>query len=332
MNAGMVLVTGASGFVGSALTRALLAAGYRVRVLVRPSSRRDNLAGLDIEIVEGDICSGASLTRAMKDVRFLFHAAADYRLWAPDPDAIIRNNVEGTRHIMNAAMAAGVERIVYTSSVATLAPTLDGTPADEHRALSEDQAIGAYKRSKVIAERLVEAMAQRQRLPVIIVNPSTPIGPRDIKPTPTGRVIVEAARGRIPAYVDTGLNLVHVDDVAQGHLHALAHGKLGERYILGGTDVSLAQLLADIARLTGHSPPRIRLPRRLMFPAAYAAQGLARITHREPLITADGLRMARYRMFFSSAKAQQELGYRARPYIEGLRDALAWFRAVRYID
>jgi dihydroflavonol-4-reductase len=332
MNAGLVLVTGASGFVGSALTRALLAAGYRVRVLLRPSSKRDNLAGLDVEIVEGDICSAASLPRAMKDVRFLFHAAADYRLWARDPDTIIRNNVEGTRHIMNAAIAAEVERIVYTSSVATLAPTPDGTPADEHRALSEDQAIGAYKRSKVMAERLVEAMAHEQGLPVVIVNPSTPVGPRDIKPTPTGRVIVEAARGRIPAYVDTGLNLVHVDDVAQGHLHALDRGKVGERYILGGTDVSLADLLAAVARLVNRSPPRLRLPRRLMFPVAYAAQALARVTHREPLITADGLRMARYRMFFSSAKAERELGYRARPYLEGLRDALDWFRAARYID
>jgi dihydroflavonol-4-reductase len=332
MNTGTVLVTGASGFVGSAVARAAHAAGYAVRALVRPSSRRDNLAGLDIELREGDICDAESLTRALSGVRFVFHVAADYRLWARDRSQIMRTNVEGTRNVMDAALRAGVERIVHTSSVATLAPTVDGPPADESRALSEDMAIGVYKRSKVAAERLVEAMVRRSRLPAIIVNPSTPVGPRDIRPTPTGRVIVEAARGHIPAYVDTGLNLVHVDDVAQGHLAALTSGKLGERYILGGSNVPLAELLADVAGLVGRSPPRVRLPRRLMFPVAIAAEALARFTDREPLITVDGLRMARLRMFFTSARAERELGYRARPYQDGLRDAIEWFRAARYID
>ena len=332
MNTGTVLVTGATGFVGSAVVRAVQAAGYTVRALVRPSSRRDNLAGLDIELFEGDVCDVESLARAVSGVRFLFHVAADYRLWARDTSQIMRTNVEGTRNTMDAALRAGVERIVHTSSVATIAPTLDGTPADESRALSEDTAIGAYKRSKVAAERLVEVMVRRVRLPAIIVNPSTPVGPRDIKPTPTGRVIVEAARGHIPAYVDTGLNLVHVDDVAQGHLAALARGKIGERYILGGSNVALAELLAGVARLVGRSPPRVRLPRRLMFPLAVAAEALAHFTDREPLITVDGLSMARLRMFFTSARAERELGYRARPYQDGLRDAIEWFRAARYID
>jgi dihydroflavonol-4-reductase len=183
-----------------------------------------------------------------------------------------------------------------------------------------------------MAERLVESMVRRAGLQAIIVNPSTPVGPRDIKPTPTGRVILEAARGHIPAYVDTGLNLVHVDDVAQGHLAALARGKIGERYILGGNDVLLADLLADVAGLVGRSPPSVRLPRRLMFPVAFAAEALAHFSGREPLISADGLRMARYRMFFTSAKAIQELGYQARPYQEGLRDAIEWFREAGYID
>src|SRR3954447_2191872 len=328
----VALVTGASGFVGSAVARAAQQAGYRVRALVRPSSRRDNLCGLDIEIAEGDMSDPASLARALAGARFLFHVAADYRLWAPDPAQLERTNVEGTRNVMQAALQEQVERIVYTSSVATLAPTTNGAPADESRALSEDAAIGMYKRSKVAAERLVESLIRRAALPAVIVNPSTPVGSRDIRPTPTGRVILEAARGHIPAYVDTGLNLVHVDDVAQGHVAALSRGKIGERYILGGSDVLLAELLGNVARLVGRAPPHIRLPRRLMFPLAYGAEAIARITGGEPLLTLDGLRMARYRMFFSSEKAQRELGYRARPYTDGLRDAIEWFRAARYID
>jgi dihydroflavonol-4-reductase len=227
---------------------------------------------------------------------------------------------------MEAALAAGVERIVYTSSVATLKARADGGPSDETAPLDPDGAIGAYKYSKVVAERLVEAMVAERNLPAVIVNPSTPIGPRDVRPTPTGRIIIEAAAGRMPAYVDTGLNLVHVDDVAAGHLLALQHGRIGERYILGGQDVLLGDMLREIARQTGRSPPKLRLPRRAIFPIAYAAEAAAFFTGREPFVTTTGLRLAKDRMFFSCAKAERELSYRARPYGEAIADAIAWFR------
>jgi dihydroflavonol-4-reductase len=327
----VVLVTGASGFVGSAVVRALLAAGPSVRALCRASSPRANLEGLAVDIVEGDVCDAEAVARAMDGVRHLVHAAADYRLWARDRASIGRTNVEGTRTIMRAALRARVGRIVYTSSVATLATRDDGGAADETMPLDEHAAIGAYKRSKVAAERLVEAMVAHDALPAIIVNPSTPIGPRDLRPTPTGRVIVEAASGRIPAFVDTGLNLVHVDDVAAGHLAALERGRIGERYILGGQNVPLAALLGDIARLRGRKPPRWTLPRAPLYPCAMAAELIALVTGREPLLTRDGLRMSKHRMYFTSTKAERELAYRARPYGEGLRDALAWFERAGYI-
>jgi len=325
------LLTGATGFVGSAIARALLFAGYRVRVLVRPASPRGNLEGLDVEIVEGDILDAAAVERAAAGAGALIHAAADYRLWARDPARITRINVEGTRNAMRAALAAGVERVVHTSSVATLALRPGGEAADETTPLAEAAATGAYKRSKIAAERLVEAMIARDGLPAVIVNPSTPVGPRDIRPTPTGRVIVAAAAGRMPAFVDTGLNLVHVDDVAAGHVAALARGSVGERYILGGDNVTLADMLRDIARLVGRPAPRFELPRAPLYPLAAAAQGLAAVTGREPLLTLDGLRMSRQRMFFTSAKAAAALGYRARPYTEGLRDAVNWFREAGYL-
>ena len=259
-----VLVTGASGFLGSAIAAALRARGHDVRALVRRSSPRINLNPAD-SVCEGDLRDRASLAAALKGVRFLFHVAADYRLWARNPEEILRNNVEGTRLIMEEALSAGVERIVYTSSVATLKLT-DGAAATEDHPLAEGEGIGAYKRSKVAAERLVEAMIQRDGLPAVIVNPSTPIGPRDARPTPTGRIIVEAASGRMPAFVDTGLNLAHVDDVAAGHVAALERGRIGERYILGGDNVFLADMLADIARLVGRRPPTLKLPRTMLYP------------------------------------------------------------------
>jgi dihydroflavonol-4-reductase len=327
---GLVLLTGGSGFVGSAIARALLQAGYSVRALVRATSPRNNLAGLDLEMVDGDICDPAAVTRAMRGAQYVVHAAADYRLWAPDREALVRTNVEGTRTVMEAAFAQGVTRTVYTSSVATLKPRHDGSSANEGDGLAVDEAIGAYKRSKVAAERVVEAIAARG-LHVVIVNPSTPIGPRDIKPTPTGRVIVEAARGRMPAFVDTGMNLAHVDDVAAGHVAALERGRPGERYILGGDNVPLREMLREIARLTGRRPPTLELPRAPLYPLATAAEAIASVTGREPLLTRDGLRMSRHRMFFTSEKAMRELGYRSRPYAEALGDAVDWFRGAGYL-
>ncbi len=324
--ADVALVTGASGFVGSAVARALVARGLHVRVLMRPTASRLNIARLHCEQVEGDMRDETSMTAAMKGARYLFHVAADYRLWARDPGEIERNNLAGARATMGAALRTGVEKVIYTSSVAALKPG-----GDETQRHTTKTVIGAYKRSKLVAEREVERLIDQERLPCVLVAPSTPIGPRDIKPTPTGRIIVEAATGRMPAFLDTGLNLVHVDDVAHGHLLALDKGKVGENYILGGEDVSLQAMLGDIAFLSGRKAPTIKLPRAPLFPLAYAAEAWARVTGKEPFLTADALRMSRYHMFFSSDKAKRDLGYRARPYREGLKDALGWFRENGYL-
>ena len=322
-----MLLTGGSGFLGSAVARALLARGVRLRVLLRGTGVPENLAGLDVEPARGDLTDPASLRAAMRGQRTLFHVAADYRLWAPDPAELVRVNLDGTRALMRAALEAGVERVVHTSSVATLRVAGATTPVDETAAATPDEAVGAYKRSKTLAERAVEEMVARDGLPAVIVNPSTPIGPRDVRPTPTGRMVLDAARGRIPAFVNTGLNVAHVDDIAAGHLLALERGRIGERYILGGEDLTLRQMLAEIAGLTGRRAPTLALPRGPLMPLAAVAEAVARVTGREPLLTRDALRMSRYRMFFSSAKAARELGYRARPARDALADAVAWFRA-----
>jgi dihydroflavonol-4-reductase len=324
-----ILVTGASGFVGSAVARALAERGDDVSVLMRESSPRTNIADIACRVVIGDMRDVASMTKAMNGVRFVFHVAADYRLWARDPGEIVRNNLDGVRAVMEAARVTGAERVVYTSSVAALKPVA-GVAVDETSRHSEATVIGAYKKSKLVAERFVERRAS-EGLPVVIVSPSTPIGPRDVKPTPTGRIIVQAANGGMPAFVDTGLNLVHVDDVAAGHLLALEKGRIGENYILGGEDVRLRDMLAIIAPLVGRKPPWLQLPRGPLYPLAFGAEAMARVTGKEPFLTADALRMSKHHMFFSSAKAKAELGFSARPYARGIEDALNWFRTAGYI-
>jgi dihydroflavonol-4-reductase len=319
------LVSGATGFVGSAVARTLVADGWKVRALVRAASDRRNLEGLGLELAVGDLCNVHSLEAAVDACDAVFHVAADYRLWAPDSRALYRTNIEGTQNLLVAARRARVRRIVYTSSVATLGLRDDGQPADENTPVSLADMIGHYKRSKFLAERWVRESA-RMGLPVVIVNPSTPIGPCDGKPTPTGRVVLDAAAGRTPAYVDTGLNIVHVDDVAHGHLLAFRHGRIGERYVLGGEDMTLREMLVEIAEIVGRRPPRVRLPHALVLPLAFVAETLARIRGGETRITVDGVRMARHCMYFSSAKAQRELGYHWRPPRVALEDAVEWFR------
>jgi dihydroflavonol-4-reductase len=319
------LVTGATGFVGAAVARALSSAGWQVRVLVRGGSDRSNLGALPIEVVEGDLADGTSLERALESCAGLFHVAADYRLGARDPTPLYRTNVDGTRNILNAARTVGVPRIVYTSSVATIGIPSDGSPGEERTPVALSSMIGHYKRSKYLAEEVAREAVQ-SGMSVVIVNPSTPVGPGDIKPTPTGQLVLDAARGRMPAYVDTGLNVVHVDDVAAGHLLAFERGRAGERYILGGEDMTLQTILAQIARLVGRTPPRVRLPYAAVLPVAYLAEGFARISGRSGRVTLEGVRMSRKRMFFSSAKAASELGYRWRPPLEAFEDAVRWFR------
>ncbi|MDB5839480.1 MAG: NAD-dependent epimerase/dehydratase [Herminiimonas sp.] len=326
-----VLITGAAGFVGSAVARAAQQRGYQLRVLIRPGSPRRNLAGLDAELIEGDIRDQACVGRALEGVRYLFHVAADYRLWARNPGEIERNNLEGTGAVMRAALSRQVERVVYTSSVATLRVDSQTIAATEDEPLPAHEAIGAYKRSKVLAERMVEQMVVRDRLQAVIVNPSTPIGIQDVRPTPTGRLLVEAATGKMPAFVDTGLNLVNVEDVALGHLLALERGQIGERYILGGDNITLQHLLGEIAVMTGRRAPTIKLPLWPLYPLARAAEAVAQLTGKEPFMTVDGLKMSKNRMFFSSAKAERELGYRPGPHLPALRAALDWFGRTGYL-
>jgi len=320
------LVTGATGFVGSAVVRVLIGAGWQVRALARPGSDCRNLRALAVEIATGDLRDARSLEGAVSQCDALFHVAADYRLWIPDPDEIYRTNVEGTRNILEAAQSARVARVVYTSSVATIGLPAEGSPGREDTPVTLGDMIGHYKRSKYLAEELVRESARRGA-PVIIVNPSTPIGPGDVKPTPTGQIVVDAASGRMPAYVDTGLNIVHVDDVAAGHLLAFDRGQVGERYILGGENMTLREILVQITQLAGRKPPRVRLPHAAILPVAYAAEALARVTGRSTRVTVESVRMARKRMYFSSDKAARELGYRWRPPIRAFEDALSWFRA-----
>ena len=325
-------ITGASGFVGSAVLRRLIEEKHKVVALVRPSSDRSNLAGLPVEIVTGDLTDPESFAAALIGCDCVFHLAADYRLWVPKPAEMYERNVTGTRNLMLAALKARVERIVYTSSVATLGLNSDGAPADESTPVSLSDMIGHYKRSKFLAEVEVKRLVEEQNLPAVIVNPSTPVGPRDIRPTPTGRVIIDAASGRIPAYVDTGLNLIDVDDVADGHLLALNHGNVGRRYILGAQNMTLREFLTQVAIIAEQPPPKVRLPQSLVLPVAYIAEGWARLTEGgEPLITVDGVKLAKKKMFFSSERAVRELGFRPGPVEGALRNAVNWFRQNNYL-
>ena len=316
------LVTGATGFVGAAVARRLLASGHEVRVLVRPRSDRRNLQGLAVDIVEGDLTDAQSVENVARGCQAVFHVAADYRLWVRDPRPMYATNVDGTRAVLQAAMQSGVERIVYTSSVATLGY---GNPADEDTPSTLDDMIGHYKRSKFLAEGVVREMAAAGA-PVVIVNPSTPVGPGDVKPTPTGRLIRDAINGRVPAYVDTGLNVVHVDDVAAGHLLAYEKGVIGRRYVLGGTNMTLREILTELAHVSGRRPPRWRLSHRAVLPIAYIAEGWAHVSGREPLATVDGVRLSAKSMYFSSARAQRELGYTPGDARAALKAAAEWFR------
>ena len=320
------LVTGANGFVGSAVMRCLLAAGHEVRCLVRPGSDRRNLDKSTVEISEGDLRDTASLQRAVSGCDNLFHVAADYRLWVPDPETMYDINVRGTQALILAAAEAGMKRMVYTSSVATLGLNSDGTPADEETPSSLATMTGHYKRSKFLAEQAVQQLTNEHKLSLVIVNPSTPIGPCDVRPTPTGRMVLDTLCGRMPAYVNTGLNVAHVDDIAQGHLLAYAHGKPGERYLLGGENMTLLQILQTIDDLSGRQTKRINLPANLILPLAWIMEKTAMITNIEPRATVDSVRMAKKKMFFSSEKAIRELGYQYRPATEALRDAISWFQ------
>jgi dihydroflavonol-4-reductase len=318
------LVTGGTGFVGSNVVRELLRAGATVRVLARPSSDRQALAGLTVEIAEGDLLDVTALRRAVAGVREVYHAAADYRLWAPDPRELYRANVDGTRAVIEASAEAGVHRIVHTSSVGALGIPADGTPGTEDTPVALADMVGDYKRSKFLAEQVAREAAGRG-VPVVIVNPSAPVGPWDVKPTPTGQMVVDFMRGRMFATMDTGLNLVHVRDVAAGHLLAARRGIIGERYILGRENVSLAGIGALLAEITGVPPPRWRVPYPVAWSGALCVETVARLTGGTPRVSVTAVRMARKRMYFTSAKAVRVLGLPQTDVRDALRDAVEWF-------
>ncbi len=325
------LVTGATGFVGSHVARQLINAGHSVRVLVRPASNLRSLEGLQVERAEGDLRDFVSLGCAMKGVRRVFHVAADYRLWTRNPQEIYESNVEGTRLVFEAARSAGVERVVYTSTVATIAVThAPGALPNEETHATLSQMIGHYKRSKFLAE-LEAIKAAAAGLPVVIVNPTAPVGPGDWKPTPTGRIIVDFLNGRMPAYVDTGLNVVAVEDVAAGHLLAAEKGRIGERYILGARNMTLKQILDALSTITGRPAPRVRLPHAAALAAGYADEWFSRLTRREPRIPVEGVKMSRHRMFVESDKAARELGYKPGPVEAALERAVRWYEEHGYV-
>ena len=327
------LVTGATGFLGSHVARLLLERGEQVRVLVRPSSSSrlvDALPSSGLERTTGDLRDPASLRRALEGVHTVYHVAADYRLWARDPNEILESNLGGTKNLLEAARSAGVDKFVYTSTVATVAVERPGRLPDESTETSLDEMIGQYKRSKWLAEREAQAAAANG-LPLMIVNPTTPVGPGDAKPTPTGQIIVDFLNGRMPAYVDTGLNFVPVEDAAAGHLLAAEHGRVGERYILGGENLTLKTMLGMLANASGRPAPRVRLPHAVALVAGYADAAVSRVLGREPRIPLDGVRMARHSMFVNTEKARRELRFSPGPVSAALERAVRWYQDNGYV-
>ncbi|HJV35692.1 hopanoid-associated sugar epimerase [Geomonas sp.] len=322
-------VTGATGFIGASIVRELLKDGWQVRVLARPGSDRSNLAGLDVETCEGDLSDQAALARGLAGCRSLYHAAADYRLWTKDPASMYEVNVGGTRNILSAALQAGVEKVVYTSSVGTLGNPGNGTPGNEKTPVGFGDMVGDYKKSKFLAEREAESFLSRG-LPLVIVNPSTPVGPMDIKPTPTGKIIVDFLNRKMPAYLDTGLNLIDVETCARGHILAAQKGKIGEKYILGNENLTLAKIFALLSEITGLSAPKVRLPYYPILMAAYVNEGISKLTGKEPLIPLAGVQMARKFMYFDPGKAVTELGLPLTPVRGSLERAVDWFRSHGY--
>jgi len=325
-------LTGGTGFVGASLTRLLLSKGLRVKVLARRHADRRNLNGLEVELIEGDLLNKEALRAGCAGARYVFHVAADYRIWAPEPSDMYRANVDGTQAVIRAAAKAGAEKIVHCSSVAAIAPPHDKMPVDEtHEYSSASEVVSDYKKSKYLSDVLARRLAAQEGLPIVVVNPAAPIGPYDIKPTPTGRLVVDFLRGRMPSYIDTGLNIVHVSDVALGHWLAATKGRLGERYILGGENLTLKQVLDLLSEVSGQPAPRFKTPYAVAYAFGAVDTALARLRGTEPMAALDAIRMARHYMWFSSRKAADELGYAPRPAKSALKDAADWFLANGYV-
>jgi dihydroflavonol-4-reductase len=325
-----VFVTGATGFIGASLTRTLLNEGFSVKALVRPDSDRRNLAGLDVELCTGDLRDRESIERGLAGCDTVYHAAADYRLWTRKPADMYDINLGGTRNVLEAALNRGISRVVYTSSVGTLGNPGDGTPGDESTPVSLADMVGHYKKSKFLAEREAESYIARG-VPVVIVNPSTPVGALDIKPTPTGKIIVDFLNRKMPAYLDTGLNIIDVEDCARGHILAARHGRVGEKYVLGNANLTLRNIFSMLEEITGLPAPKVRLPYTPILLAAYVNEACSFLTGREPLIPLAGVQMARKFMFFDSTRAVTELGLPQGPVIDALRRAVEWFRSNGYV-
>lgn len=328
------LVTGASGFLGSNVARVLRASGRDVRVLMRPSADRRAIEGCEVEFAEGDITDAERCLKAAQGCDEVYHVAAMYKLFTRDKKSMYAANVDGTRNVIEAAEKAGATRIVYTSTVGAIGNIGDGTPGTETSPVSEGDMVGPYKHSKFLGEREAERLQKERGLPLIIVNPSTPIGPYDVKPTPTGRIVLDFLKGDMPAYLDTGLNVIDVEDCARGHLLAAEKGKPGEKYILGGENLTLEEILGLLAEITGKPAPKIKLPYYPILAMAYIAEGFARLTGipEEPRLNIAAVKMAKKKMYFSSDKARRELGLETRPAREALERAVNWFTEHHYVD